>query len=210
MKGVFIILKNDCFDIKIESIEGFGADVFVNILGKYGALYLGLNATSFWYVKDDIVKGSVRYAKENVPIRANNHIQIPDVLVIFDMDLYLKSQDLMVGVSENTSVVINTNKEPKEVRKILKMYGGKLYCIDGFKIADKLKSYLNIVLLGATLKALDFGDYEKMEQCVKDVTKIIYKENMEQNLKALKEGYENVVYKNIKPDNKYEYIVGKV
>ena len=210
MKGVFIILKNDCFDIKIESIEGFGADVFVNILGKYGALYLGINATSFWYIKDNIVKGSVRYARENVAIRANNYIQIPDVLVIFDMDVVLKSQDLMTGVSENTSVVVNTDKDPKEVRQILKMYGGNLYCIDAFKIADKLKSYLNIVLLGATLKALHFEDYEKMEQCVKDVTKTIYKENMEQNLKALKEGYEKVVYKNIKPDNKYEYIVGKV
>lgn len=204
--------KRDYFEIRLESIGGLGANLAGKILGEYGALYLGLNASSFSSYgsekRGSPVKAYIRYAKENTPIRVNSPVQIPNILGLFHIALANK-KNVMAGVSENTSVVVNTDKEPEEVRNILKMYGGKLYCIDALKIALETKSRVNMVMLGAIAKTNDFMCIEKLQQCIKDTIGKKYPKALESNLNAIKRGYEEVKYKEITPDDKYDYIVAK-
>nr|WP_317357150.1 2-oxoacid:acceptor oxidoreductase family protein [uncultured Tyzzerella sp.] len=205
-------LKRDYFEIRLESIGGLGANLSGKILGEYGALYLGLNASSFSSYgsekRGSPVKAYIRYAKENTPIRANSPVKVPDILAIFHLALADK-ENIMAGVSENTSVVVNTDKQPDEVRDILKMYAGKLYCIDALKIALETKSRINMVMLGAIAKTNDFMDIEKLKQCIENTIGKKYPKALEQNINAIQCGYENVIFKDISPDNKYDYIVAK-
>lgn len=203
--------KKDYFEIRLESIGGLGANLAGKILGEYGALYLGLNASSFSSYgsekRGSPVKAYIRYARENTPIRVNSPVQIPDILGIFHIALADK-ENVMSGVSENTAVVVNTDKEPEEVRDILKMYAGKLYCIDALKIALETKSRVNMVMLGAIAKTNEFMCIEKLEQAIKDTIGKKYPKALEQNLNAIRLGYESVNYKYIEPDDKYDYIIG--
>ena len=202
--------KKDYFEIRLESIGGLGANLAGKILGEYGALYLGLNASSFSSYgsekRGSPVKSYIRYAKENTPIRVNSPIKTPDILGIFHIALAGK-ENLLAGVSENTSIVVNTNKDIDEVRDILKLYGGKLYCIDALNIAIETKSRINMVMLGAIAKTNDFLDINKLEDCIKDTIGKKYPKALENNLNAIKKGYEMVKFKEIKVDNKYDYIV---
>lgn len=199
------------FEIRLESIGGLGANLAGKILGELGALYLGLNASSFSSYgsekRGSPVKSFIRYAKENVPIRVNSPVEVPEVLGIFHIGLAGK-EGLMAGVSENTSVVVNTEKDFEEVRDILKMYAGKLYCIDALKIAMETKSKINMVMIGAIGKAGNIP-LEKIEECIKNTIGKKYPNALKNNLDALKRGYEEASFKEFKPDNKYEYEVYK-
>ncbi|MDE6181572.1 MAG: 2-oxoacid:acceptor oxidoreductase family protein [Eubacteriales bacterium] len=204
--------NRDYFEIRLESIGGLGANLSGKILGELGALYLGLNASNFSSYgsekRGSPVKSFVRYAKENVPIRLNSPIEVPEILGIFHIGLAGK-EGLMAGVSENTSVIINTEKDPDQVRDILKMYAGKLYCIDALKIAMETKSRVNMVMLGAIAKASEFIPLEKLEEVVKDTIGKKYPKALESNINAIKRGYEEFVFKEFMPDGKYEYEVYK-
>lgn len=202
--------NRDYFEIRLESIGGLGANLAGKILGELGALYLGLNASNFSSYgsekRGSPVKSFIRYAKENVPIRLNSPIEVPEILGIFHIGLAGK-KGLMAGVSENTSVIINTEKDPNQVRNILKMYAGKLYCIDALKIAMETKSRINMVMLGAIAKASEFIPLEKLEEVIKDTIGKKYPKALESNINAIKRGYEEVVLKEFTPDVKYEYEV---
>lgn len=205
-------MDRDYFEIRLESIGGLGANLAGKILGEVGALYLGLNASNFSSYgsekRGSPVKSFIRFAKENNPIRVNSPIEVPEILGIFHIGLAGK-EGLMAGVSENTSVVVNTEKDFDQVRDILKMYGGKLYLIDALKIAIETKSRVNMVMLGAICKASEFIPLEKMEEAIKDTIGKKYPKALDSNLKALRRGYEEVTFKEFKPDDKYPYEVYK-
>ncbi len=205
-----MILKKDLFEIRIESFGGLGASLFGKILGELGALYLGLNASCFssYGCEKNIapVKAYVRYAKETVPIRDTNPVKIPDLLVIFHLEL-AKNKDVLKGVGENTKIVINTDKDIENIRDELELYAGDIYCIDALKISLETKSDINIAMLGAVSKAVDFIKLEKIEELLKDSHK--YDENLKNHINAINLAYENTKYKEIKPDGKYHYIVDK-
>lgn len=199
--------NNDYFEIRLESIGGLGANLAGKILGELGALYLGLNASNFSSYgsekRGSPVKSFIRYSKENVPIRVNSPIEVPEVLGIFHLGLAGK-KGLMAGVCENTSVIVNTEKTFDEVRDILKMYAGKLYCIDALKIAMETKSKINMVMIGSICKASDIP-FEKIEECIKNTIGKKYPKSLESNLLALKRGYEEALFKEFSPDGKYDY-----
>lgn len=203
-----INFNNDYFEIRLESIGGLGANLAGKILGELG-IYLGVNCSSFSSYgsekRGSPVKSFIRYSKENVPIRVNSPIEVPEVLGIFHLGLAGK-KGLMAGVSENTSVIVNTEKDFEQVRDILKMYAGNLYCIDALKIAIETKSKINMVMIGAICKASNIP-FEKIEQCIENTIGKKYPKSLENNIKALKRGYEEANFKKFKPDNKYEYEV---
>lgn len=204
--------KRDYFEIRLESIGGLGANLAGKILGELGALYLNLNASNFSSYgsekRGSPVKSFIRYAEENVPIRVNSPVETPEILGIFHIALAGK-EGLMAGVSENTAVVVNTEKATCETRDILKMYAGKLYCIDALKIAMDTKSRVNMVMLGAIAKASGFIPIEKLEEAIKDTIGNKYPKALESNLKAVRRGFEETNFEEFKPDGKYEYEIYK-
>lgn len=203
-------LKKDLIEIRLESFGGLGASLCSKILGELGAMYLGLNASCFSNYgiekRGSPVKAYVRYAKENVPIRDSNPVRTPDILAIFHISL-CENESILQGVSEKTSIVVNTDRDIDDVRDILKLYAGELYCVDALKIAQEEGVSLNMAMLGAIARTNDFMPLEKIEELLRDSKK--YDENIEQNINAIRKGYENVVHKQIKIDGKYEYLIPK-
>lgn len=201
--------KNNYFEIRLESIGGLGANLAGKLLGELGALYLDLNASSFASYgsekRGSPVKSFIRYAKKEKEIRVNSPIESPDILGLFHEGLAGKEL-VMAGVDQHTSVVINTDSSPEEIRDKLKMYAGTLYCIDALKIAMELKTRINMVMIGAIAKASGFIPLEAVEKVVTDTLGKKYPKAIESNLKGLKAGYDTANGVEIKNDGKYKYI----
>ena len=149
----------DYFEMRLESIGGLGANLAGKLLGELGALYLGLNASSFASYgsekRGSPVKSFIRYSKPDKEIRINCPVISPDMLVVFHDRLAGKPL-VMAGVSEKTKVIVNSNKTPEFIRDRFKMCAGELFVIDALKIAMENKTRVNMVLLGAAAKASGF------------------------------------------------------
>lgn len=204
--------KKGCFEIRLESIGGLGANLAGKILGEVGAIQLGYNASNFSSYgsekRGSPVKSFVRYCEKSVPIRANSPVQTPDILGLFHIALAGK-EGVMTGVSENTSVVVNTSDEIEKVRDRLKMYAGTLYCIDALKIALDTKSRINMVMMGAISKASGIIEIDKLKETIKDTIGKKYPKALKGNLEAIERGYMEVVCKKFDVDNKYEYEIDR-
>jgi len=201
--------KNDYFEIRLESIGGLGANLSGKILGELGALYLNLNSSCFSSYgsekRGSPVKSYIRYSNLNKPIRVNSPVESPDILGLFHEKLSDKDM-AMAGVDEHTSVVVNTRNNADCVRDKLKMYCGKLYCIDALKIAMENKTRINMVMLGAIIKSSEFIPVEKLIEAVSNTIGKKYPHSLKNNIDGINAGYnaaEGVVIQN---DGKYPYV----
>ena len=70
-------------------------------------------------------------------IRIHSNIYEPDYVVVVD-DTLLESVDVTSGLKEDGAIVINTTKDGKELKPLLKGYKGKIYTIDARKCQWKL------------------------------------------------------------------------
>lgn len=198
----------DYFEIRLESIGGLGANLTGKLLGELGALYLGLNASSFASYgsekRGSPVKSFIRYAHRDKEIRINSPIQKPDMLVLFHERLAGKAQ-VMAGVSEKTKVIVNTAESPEFIRNRFKMYAGELYCVDALKIAMENKTRINMVLLGALAKASGFIPIDKVKEMIAHTMGKKYPAALTGNLKGMEAGYAAAKGVSVPPDGKYEY-----
>ncbi len=199
---------NGYYEIRLESIGGLGANLSGKILGELGALYLGLNASSFSSYgsekRGSPVKAYIRFAPNETEIRINSPIERPSLLGLFHERMAGK-EPVMAGVGEHTSVVINTNETPDAMRDRLKMHAGTLYCIDALKIAMESKTRVNMVMLGALAKASGFIELAALEQAITDTVGKKYPQALQGNIEGLKKGYDGVVSKKFEKDGKYPY-----
>ncbi len=92
-------------------------------------------------------------------ITVHSAIYEPDYVVVVD-DTLLESVDVTAGLSEEGAIVINTVKEPGELRDLLKGYKGKVCTIDARTISvDCLGKYFpNVPMLGAIVKVTGIMD----------------------------------------------------
>ncbi len=197
------------YEIRLESIGGLGANLCGKLLGEIGAIALGLNAVSFASYgsekKGSPVKSYIRFADANTEILINSPVTNPHLLGLFH-EAMLTREPVTAGVDENTDIVINTDKKAEEIRGLLKLHGGRLFCIDALKIAMEHKTRVNMVMLGAMAKASGFIP---LEACLDFVTQTLgkkYPAVLEGNLAGIREGYkvaDGVMFKN---DEKYPYV----
>ncbi|TCK86752.1 pyruvate ferredoxin oxidoreductase gamma subunit [Natranaerovirga hydrolytica] len=200
--------KYGFYEIRLESIGGLGANLSGKILGELGVLKLGLNSSNFASYGSEKrgtpVKSYVRYCKADQEININSPVERPHILGIFHERLSGKIP-VMAGVGEDSVVIVNTSKDPDTVRDNLKMYAGKLICIDALKISIEEKTRTNMVMLGAIAKASGFISLEKMEEVVKDTIGKKYPAALEGNLAGVRRGYAEFQEKEYKADGQYEY-----
>lgn len=201
-------LGQDYFEIRLESIGGLGANLLGKILGELGALYLGLNASSFASYgsekRGSPVKSYIRYANADKEIRVNSPIISPDIVVIFHDRLAGKPL-VMAGVSEKTKIVVNTNESPDYIRDKFRICGGEVFVIDALKIAEENKTRINMVLLGAIAKASGFIPLDMVENVISDTIGKKYPNSLDGNLKGIKAGFENITSKKFDDDGKYPF-----
>ncbi len=87
------------------------------------------------------------------PIRLHSNIYEPDYVVVVD-DTLLDSVDVTAGLKETGAIVINTTKDAKNIKPLLKGYTGKIYTIDARKISEEAlgKYFPNTPMLAAIVK----------------------------------------------------------
>ncbi|MGN0659206.1 MAG: 2-oxoacid:acceptor oxidoreductase family protein [Emergencia sp.] len=85
--------------------------------------------------------------------RVHSNIYHPDYVVVVDETL-LHTVDVTAGLSEEGAIIINSSREPSEVRKQLGGYKGRVCTVDAEKIsvATLGKNFPNTPMLAATVK----------------------------------------------------------
>ncbi len=144
--------------------------------------------------------------RAGAPLRAYNRISSkeirmhcpvlsPQIVSVVDATL-LDSVNVKEGVSEDAIFIVNTSKEPKEIRAKLNVEGGqKVYTVDATKIAiDSIGRALpNAPMLGAICKVTNIVSLEHLlEEVRKSFGKKFSQKIIDGNLSAVKRGYEEV------------------
>jgi len=208
-KAVKLQVKNDLgfFEIRLESIGGLGANVAGKILTEAAIIGMGMNGAGFASYgsekKGTPVKAFVRICEADQKVRINSPVEEPHVLAIFHEAL-AKSVPVTAGaVPGKTTVILNTRKTPAEARDFLKLSGGKVGVVDAMEVAMATGSRVNMVMMGAIMKASGFLTWEAVEEAVKDQFGRKYAALMKGNLEALKRGRDEVKFQEFPADGKY-------
>jgi len=177
--------------------------------GGQGAKTASLLLADAAFVTGKYVQGFPEYGPERMgaPITAYNRISDerctvhsniyePDYVAVVDESL-LESVDVTKGLKEDGGIVINTSKEPEELRPLLRGYKGKIYTIDARKISEETlgKNFPNTPMLAAMVKVTGVVEenafYNQMEASYKH--KFASKPQViEGNMIALKRSLEEV------------------
>lgn len=201
--------QNGCYEMRLESIGGLGANLCGKLLGELGAKYLGLNAAAFSSYgsekRGSPVKSFVRFSAPERDILHNSPVERPHMLVLFHHALS-KTLPVTAGVEEDCIVVVNTSFEPEQMREELALYGGTVCCVDALSLALETKSRVNMVMLGAVAKASGFIPLEAVKNMVSDTLGKKYPALLENNLKGIMMGYDNVKIKSFEPDGRFEKV----
>ncbi len=204
-----VVHDNGCYEMRLESIGGLGANLCGKLLGELGAAYLGLNAAAFSSYgsekRGSPVKSYVRFSAPQCDILHNSPITRPHLLVLFH-DALSKTLPVTAGVDENCTVVVNTNATPKEIREDLRLYAGDIYCVNALELALESKSRINMVMLGAVAKASGFIPIEAVKELVADTLGKKYPAMLENNLKGIELGFSNVTSESFLPDGRFEKV----
>ena len=208
---VTLPLKNEkgFFEIRMESIGGLGANVAGKILTEAAIIGMGMNGAGFASYgsekKGTAVKAFVRICEADTQVRVNSPVEEPHVLAIFHEAL-TKAVPVTAGAAPGkTTVILNTRKTPEEARDFLKLSGGRIGVIDAMEIARATRSRVNMVMLGAIMKASGFLEWKAVEWAVNEQFGKKYASLMKENLEAMRRGYDEVKFKEFAEDGKYEY-----
>ena len=201
--------EEGCYEIRLESIGGLGANLCGKLLGELGASYMGLNASSFSSYgsekRGSPVKAFIRWCVPDREIRISSPVEKPHILGLFHEALSGKLP-VTAGVTEETKIVINSPDSPGRLRERLRLYGGSIYAVDALKIAMESKSRVNMVMLGAVVKAAGFIPLELAYDLVRDTLGRKYPALLERNLEGVKRGFEAAKEEHFTPDGKYEMV----
>ncbi len=201
--------ENGCYEMRLESIGGLGANLCGKLLGELGAAYLGVNASAFSSYgsekRGSPVKSYVRWSAPERDILHNSPVEHPHMLVLFHRALS-RTLPVTAGVGEGCVLVVNTDAAPQAIREELRLYGGTVCCVDALGLALQSKSRVNMVMLGAIAKASGFIPLEAVKALVADTLGKKYPAMLENNLKGIEQGYDGVQSQHFPPDGRYEPI----
>ena len=155
------------------------------------------------------VQGFPEYGPERMgaPISAYNRISDercvvhsniyePDYVVVVDATL-LTAVDVTGGLKKDGGIVINSAKDPEELRPLLEGYEGKIYTIDAGKIAEEEigRNIPNTPMLGAIVKVSGVIPEEELFRDMEESMKHKFANKpqvIEGNMKALKRSMQEV------------------
>lgn len=185
------------FEMRLESIGGMGANLLGKMLGELGAMYLGLNSASFSSYgsekRGSPVQAFVRWSADE--IRENSPVTHPHILGIFHERM---GKSVTAGVTEETCVVVNTTRSPEEIAQALELPDCTVLCVDAQKIAMECKSRVNMVMLGAIVRACGFIPFDAAERLVRETVGKKYPALSEANLAGLCRGYNEYTIRSVK------------
>lgn len=130
------------------------------------------------------------------PITIHSGVTSPHVVVVLDATL-LGKVDVTEGLSEDGILLVNTAKEPAEIREKLGLTGRKVYTVDADQISQETigRPIPNTPMLGALVKITGVVSYEDLinDTRAKFSEKFRNKpEIVEGNIKAIERAYQEV------------------
>ncbi|MEA4922715.1 MAG: 2-oxoacid:acceptor oxidoreductase family protein [Eubacteriaceae bacterium] len=161
----------------------FNSGKHVQGFPEYGPERMGAPITAYNRITD-------------VQCNVHSNIYHPDYVVVVDETL-LKSVDVTSGIKDDGALIINSSKEPEEIREMLPGYGGKICAVDAEKISMETlgKNFPNTPMLAAAVKV---SNVIEKDQFIRDMEssfmhKFSHKPQVvEGNMKALKKSMEEV------------------
>lgn len=127
------------------------------------------------------------------PIYQHCAIKSPNIVVVLDPTL-INTVDVTNGLSKDGILLINTQKNAKEIRKKLKLRQQKVYVVDASKIAKDIlhRDLPNLSMLGALIRVSGLLEFEPMLESVRCRLSKKFPTNTEVvkgNIEALKRSY---------------------
>lgn len=161
----------------------FDTGKFIQGFPEYGPERMGAPITAYNRISD-----------EKITIHSN--IYEPDYVVVVDETL-LAPVDVTAGLSEKGAVVVNTAKDPEEIRPLLRGYKGKVCTIDARAISEEAlgRYFPNVPMLGAVVKVANLMPDEQFIEAMEKSFKHKFATKpqvIEGNMKALKKAMQEV------------------
>lgn len=185
------------YEIRLESIGGLGANLAGKMLAEAGVIGHGLNGSNFSSYgsekKGSPVKSFIRYCDPDIEIRDHSPIEQPHVIGVFHEMLY-KTVDVVNGLRQGGTVLVNTTRGFTEVARDLKMGQGTLAIVDALGIAVEEKTKVNTAMLGALFRVCDFLDPDAMRAVIRKTFEKKVPHLVEPNLRTFNRGYEEVQF----------------
>jgi pyruvate ferredoxin oxidoreductase gamma subunit len=124
------------------------------------------------------------------PISVHSQIYNPNVIVVVDPTLL--SANTVSGLTNNGTIVANSEREPDELKKMFSLKNVHIYSIDAWRIALEVlgRPIYNTAMLGALIKVAPFSSIKSIEKTIK--ARFLGALG-EKNVEAMKRAYEEVV-----------------
>lgn len=161
----------------------FNTGKYIQGFPEYGPERMGAPITAYNRISDN-------------KIRIHSNIYEPDYVVVVDESL-IKDVDVAAGLKKDGAILVNTQKEPAEIKKQLKGFEGKVYTVDAMTISiDALGKYFpNTPMLGAIVKVSGVMTEEEFIASMEESFKHKFAskpEVIEGNMKAIKRALQEV------------------
>jgi pyruvate ferredoxin oxidoreductase gamma subunit len=185
------------FEIRLESIGGLGANLAGKMLAEAGVVGVGLNGVSFSSYgsekKGSPVKAHIRFCDINTNIRDTSPVERPHVVGVFHEALS-KTINVTSGISEDSIVLVNSNKSPEELKDLMKMTAGTIAVVDATGISLEEKNRANMAMLGGLFRLCDFLDPEAMKDVIRKSLEKKYPGAVQPALNTFERGYNEVKF----------------
>jgi pyruvate ferredoxin oxidoreductase gamma subunit len=190
------------FNIRLESIGGYGANIAGKMLAEAGVLYQGLNGSNFSSYgsekKGSPVKAFIRFAEPGTEIRISSPIEEPHVVCIFHEAL-IRTEPVVRGLRPGAIVIVNTKKSPAEIQKLLKLDHAVIGTFDAMTIAVETRSRVNMAILGAICRASGFLNTEAVKTLIIDTFTKKYPATVPGNLQCFERGFNEINFETFLP-----------
>lgn len=161
----------------------FNTGKYIQGFPEYGPERMGAPITAYNRIADS-------------KIRIHSNIYEPDYVVVVDETL-IKDVDVAAGLKKDGAILVNTQKEPAEIKKQLKGIEGRVYTVDALNISlETLGRYFpNTPMLGAVVKVSGIMAEEEFISSMEESFKHKFAskpEVIEGNMKAVKKALQEV------------------
>ena len=180
------------FGIRFESIGGLGAHLAGKMLAEACVLRQGLNGAHFSSYgsekKGTPVKSFVRLCPADREVRTSSPIETPQVVAVFHEAL-ASSLDVAAGLGPTGTLIMNTRKDPDEIRELIQLRSGTVGVLDALSIALEEKTRVNTAMLGAVTRVCPFIDPEAVKETIRQSFSVRYSHLVEANMRTFDRGY---------------------
>jgi pyruvate ferredoxin oxidoreductase gamma subunit len=138
------------------------------------------------------IQAFTRISSEPIYIRSS--ITNPEIVVVLDPTL-LKAVDVTSGMHTDGVLIVNTDDEPKEIRKAMGLKGRTIYTVNATRIAQETigRPIPNTPMMGALVKATGLMPIGNLTDYVrKSFGKKFSEEIIEGNVQAVERAYAEV------------------